>query len=611
MLKKILLVEDEALIAMNEAQMLKKHGYEVVTASSGKKAIEAVDADLSISLILMDIDLGKGMDGTVVAQRILETHDLPIAFLSSHTEPEVVEKTEGISSYGYIVKNSGETVLLASIKLAFRLYEAHMELKRQKEHLRTTLIKQEQTAEELYESEQNIRFLADNVQDVVWFRDLANEFPTYVSPSIEKVVGYTPQEILSMGAQKLHTKESYARQKAIFKDLIERGLTTSGPVEHEVIHKDGHTVPIEVNPTLIWDKTGTPTKILSVARDISTRKKVEKALQNSRNLLDATQKIAKIGGWEWNVARQTMTWADQTYLIHGFEPGEFAAGSPEHIQRSLACYDPDDRPKIEGAFQKCVEEGKAYTLELPLTTSQGPRIWVRTSAQAVWEDGKIVKVQGHIMDITERRQAEQKLREALEEKDFLMNELNHRVKNNLAMVSSLISLKDSEIENDLSDLKHRIAVIQLVHEKLHHHNEVKHIEVKDYFQELLESIFYSTSRLTVQIVNTVEDIRIPTKTVIPLGLVVNETATNAVKYGFTDTEEARFSVDMRKDSDSKHYLLTLSNTGNPFPQALGLENPETLGLQLVSSLVAQLSGTIELQKKPHPVFIIRFPIEAQ
>ena len=335
----------------------------------------------------MDIDLGKGMDGTEAAEIILKDKDIPVVFLSSHTEPEVVEKTEGITSYGYIVKNSGETVILASIKMAYRLFEAHQELKRQKENLNTTLVKYEQTAEELYESEQNYRFLTDNMQDVVWLRDMGDEVPTYVSPSIEKVLGYTPEEALSMRAQNIHTKESYDRQRAIFKDLVERKLTTSGPVEHEVIHKDGHIVPIEVNPTLIWNEAGIPTRVVSVGRDISTRKQAEEELKAIRDLLDASQRIARVGGWEWDIERQTMTWADQTYLVHGFEPGEFVTGSPEHIQRSLACYDPDDRPKIEEAFRKCVEEGEAYSLELPLTTSQGRRIWVQTSAQAVLDNG--------------------------------------------------------------------------------------------------------------------------------------------------------------------------------------------------------------------------------
>jgi CheY-like chemotaxis protein len=136
MSKKILLVEDEALIALSEAQMLKKYGYEVVTAYNGEKAVEMADNDSDISLILMDIDLGDGIDGTEAAEKILNKKDIPVVFLSSHTEPEVVEKTEKITSYGYVVKNSGATVIDASIKMAFKLFEAKNEAKKHEEALR-------------------------------------------------------------------------------------------------------------------------------------------------------------------------------------------------------------------------------------------------------------------------------------------------------------------------------------------------------------------------------------------------------------------------------------------------------------------------------------------
>ena len=120
----ILLVEDDAIIALAERAVLQRHGYRVIVAHSGAAAIEIASATTDIDLILMDINLGSGIDGTVAAERILANRDLPLIFLSSHTEREVVERTEGITSYGYIVKNSGETVLLASINMAFRLFAA-------------------------------------------------------------------------------------------------------------------------------------------------------------------------------------------------------------------------------------------------------------------------------------------------------------------------------------------------------------------------------------------------------------------------------------------------------------------------------------------------------
>jgi len=127
--RKLLLVEDDAIIALSEKQILQSHGYDVVISLSGQEAIDTITADPSIELVLMDIDLGNGLDGTDTAEIILREHDIPILFISSHTEPVIIERTEKITSYGYIVKGSSETALNASIKMAFKLYHAHQELK--------------------------------------------------------------------------------------------------------------------------------------------------------------------------------------------------------------------------------------------------------------------------------------------------------------------------------------------------------------------------------------------------------------------------------------------------------------------------------------------------
>ena len=123
--KRILLVEDEVILAMNEKMQLEKYGYSVRTVTTGEKAVEAVKTSSDIDLILMDINLGTGIDGTQAAELILKDHNIPVVFLSSHTEPEVVEKTEKITSYGYVVKNSSITVLDASIKMALKLFDSN------------------------------------------------------------------------------------------------------------------------------------------------------------------------------------------------------------------------------------------------------------------------------------------------------------------------------------------------------------------------------------------------------------------------------------------------------------------------------------------------------
>lgn len=137
--KTILLVEDDSLIAIYEAEVLKGFDYNVIMVNSGEKAIKAIENDKNIDLVLMDIDLGKGMDGTEAAKEILKIKNLPVVFLTSHSEKEYVDRVKEISRYGYIIKNSGEFVLESSIEMAFKLFESHMQTKISEESLKLTL----------------------------------------------------------------------------------------------------------------------------------------------------------------------------------------------------------------------------------------------------------------------------------------------------------------------------------------------------------------------------------------------------------------------------------------------------------------------------------------
>ena len=163
LVKTLLLVEDEALIALAEKHQLSAAGYRVIHVTSGERAVETMKAQgHEIDLILMDIDLGPGIDGTEAAEQILASWQVPLVFLSSHTEHEVVDKTERITSYGYVVKNSGEVVLLASLRMAFRLFEANRNLAREK-------TRAEAMNEELRVSNDDLRASNERLE---WWHDL-------------------------------------------------------------------------------------------------------------------------------------------------------------------------------------------------------------------------------------------------------------------------------------------------------------------------------------------------------------------------------------------------------------------------------------------------------
>ncbi|MDI6849197.1 MAG: PAS domain S-box protein [Candidatus Saccharicenans sp.] len=154
--RRILLVEDDALIALMESELLQSGGYEVITALSGEQALEIFQSDPAIDLVLMDIDLGPGIDGGETARRMLAQKDIPVVFISSHTEPEILAKTEAITSYGYIVKGYNETALFASLNMAFRLHAAHRELTKKKAELEALAENLSQTVNKLLETQKEL-----------------------------------------------------------------------------------------------------------------------------------------------------------------------------------------------------------------------------------------------------------------------------------------------------------------------------------------------------------------------------------------------------------------------------------------------------------------------
>jgi two-component sensor histidine kinase len=147
----------------------------------------------------------------------------------------------------------------------------------------------------------------------------------------------------------------------------------------------------------------------------------------------------------------------------------------------------------------------------------------------------------------------------------------------------------------------------MIHQKLYQSGKGAEVELGSYIQDLLTTVFSSFTERPVEIDNRIGSISIGTKKAVPLGLIINELATNAIKHGFTSEEEPRFTVAMEEVTDADAYVLTVSNTGNPFPAHIDFKNAQTLGLQLVQGLVHQLGGTLELDRQPHPVFSIRFP----
>ncbi len=253
------MVEDEVIIAMTEKKQLEKYGYNVVTAHTGEKAMELVNVSPEFDLILMDINLGKGLDGTQTAEHILSKHDMPIVFLSSHTEPEVVEKTENITSYGYVVKNSSITVLDASIKMAFKLFDAKKKTE---------------------ESEQKYRFITSNVPDIIYSLDGSGRISSINYPSFEHY-GYKEAEVAGKPFMDfVHPDDRAAIMDSFLAAMKEQRKNTSG-LQFRLLASNGAEIWAELNANAQFDGQGRYQGEQGVMRDITERKKSEEILRES------------------------------------------------------------------------------------------------------------------------------------------------------------------------------------------------------------------------------------------------------------------------------------------------------------------------------------------
>ncbi len=209
--------------------------------------------------------------------------------------------------------------------------------------------------------------------------------------------------------------------------------------------------------------------------------------------------------------------------------------------------------------------------------------------------------------------SKQELMAQMEEKETLLKEVHHRVKNNLQTVSSLLSLQSRNVEEAkiktlLKSTQNRVISMAMVHEMLYTRNDIAQIEYKSYVQELSEYLIRSIKGLDskVQLKIDIPDIKLGIDTAIPLGLLINEAVTNALKYGFADEEEGEIYIVLKKELD-KQFVLNIGDNGKGFPDTITYKNSKSLGLKLIHNLTRQLKGTIQRDdSKKGTNYIIRF-----
>jgi two-component sensor histidine kinase len=212
----------------------------------------------------------------------------------------------------------------------------------------------------------------------------------------------------------------------------------------------------------------------------------------------------------------------------------------------------------------------------------------------------------------ERKRAEEQVKASLAEKEVLLKEIHHRVKNNLQVISSLLKLQsqhldDKQAEEIFKECQNRVKSMALVHEKLYQSRDLAKIDFAEYVHNLVAHVFrsYPTSLGNVGLKVNVDTISFSIDLAIPLGLLINELVSNCLKHAFPDERKGEIRVDLHLDGRDG-YVLTVSDNGVGFPEGVDFQKTETLGLQLVNTLAGQLGGAVEVLRNGGTEFRITF-----
>jgi PAS domain S-box-containing protein len=697
---KILLVEDESIEAMEIKRTLKSFGYEVpYVASSGEDAVEKA-LKIMPDLILMDIVLMGDNDGIEAATQIKELN-IPVIFITAHSEESTIERAKHTEPYGIIIKPYNRIELKYAIELAIYKNKIKKELKESEYNLRLIL---NSAAEGIFgidleglctfcnTSSLNIlgydnpnELIGKNIHDLIHQYEssilgfktgkhvhmedeefmmadgtiFSVEYWSYPQIKDQKIIGavVTFTDITERKQAENELLESEEKYRRLFDDdltgdfiatpqgkiiecnysfaeiycfetleqaktskisefnpkdwayLIESFKTQQKIYGHQTTHQrpDGVNIHVVANVMGIFNELDQLIQIKGYIFDDTKRKQAENELLESEDFL---KNIVE------NIPNMIfIKSADKLNFEMVNKAGEELMGHSR--EELIGKTDYDFFPKNEADFftqkDREVLQNKKL-LDIPEETIEnknlGQRILHTKKIPIFNKEGNPQYLLGVSEDITELKQGEIEIKKSLNEKETLLREIHHRVKNNLQIIASLLHLQeatvnDEELANVLKESESRVKSMAIVYDKLYHSPNFNDINFKQYIEKLVYDILYTygIKKGTIKVQLDIEDITINIDTAIPLGLIINELITNSVKYAFPQKEG---NITIQLKSLPEQMELTIGDDGIGMPKDINLENPETLGLQLVQTLVNQLEGELKLNKDNGTDFKIIF-----
>lgn len=374
-------------------------------------------------------------------------------------------------------------------------------------------------------------------------------------------------------------------------------------------NKKRHVEDISVTP--IYNDDGEIVELAGLAQTITFKKAAEKKLRDQASKINAIFNSTAMLIWtvdrNMRIVSYNKVFADQFFKLLG---EEVSIGS-NFIAALKSKIEPANYELLEEFFTAAFK-GENQRFEGVLHGDEGEKKWMESFFNPIYSDhNEIKEISCLSHDITEKVLIQKQMEESIHEKEILLQEVHHRVKNNLQVISSILNLQSSYVkdENSLNILResqNRIKSMSFIHESLYQTKDFAHIEFSDYILSLSRNLVHSYSMTTsgIKLVTDFEKTHLSLDQAIPCGLIANELISNALKYAFVNTDHGEIGISI-KDKDGK-IEMEISDNGIGLPEDLDYENSDSLGLQLVYTLIDQLDAIMKVDTSKGTKYLITF-----
>jgi PAS domain S-box-containing protein len=430
---------------------------------------------------------------------------------------------------------------------------------------------------------------------------------TYVNDKFCAISRYLREELIGQDHRIInsgHHPHEFMRQMW---DTILSGKVWKGEVRNRA--KDGsyYWEATTIVPLLGADNK--PNQFVAIRTDITERKQAQLAVETISERLRLATQGSGIGIWDWDLNTGAFLWDDIMYRLYGFKEGNFPM---VHTAWQNALHPDDLEPALNELIQSLYEQ-KPYDTSFRVVWPDGSVHHIRAHAIIQRDQaGKPIRMTGANWDFTDHWLAEEMLAASLHEKEVLLKEIHHRVKNNMQVVFSLLNLQSEQLTDPVAlkafrESQNRVKSMALLHERLYQTENLSRIDFAAYLGSLLDYLFNSFGSDAAHIKRVIDapGVSLDLEAAIPCGLIVNELVSNALKYAFTGRAHGQVALQVNSDAAGQ-YHLRVRDDGVGLPKDFDFRKTKSLGLRLVGILASQLHGTLEYRNCTGSEFHIAF-----